>query len=93
MKVLGLPINGNQRISGVYSFVGAYDGDENIILPYHYLISKNNCINVVDRKKSFTVYDGGVSGKNAIFKKYKVTENVGIFLELKEELNDTRRTM
>ena len=80
-NIKGYPINGNEKIMGVKSFIGAYDGDEMFRLSYNFLVKKKY-INIVDRKKSFTVYDGGVSGKNAIFKKYKTTENVGIYLEM-----------
>ena len=80
-NLLCYPIKGNAKIHGVKLFVGAYDGDEVITLPYEYLVVSKKYISIVDAKKHFTVYDGAVSSKNAIFRKLKKTDNVGIWVE------------
>ena len=80
INLLCYSIKGNAKIQGVKYFVGAYDGDEVIMLPYC-LIIRRKAINIVDRKKHFTVYDGAVSGKNAIFRLAKKTNNVGTWVE------------
>ena len=85
-NLLCYPIKGNAKIQGVKYFVGVYDGDEVVTFPYCLMISKKY-ISIVDRKKHFMVYDGAVSGKHAIFKKLKQTDNIGIWVEHYDYVN------